>query len=108
QGSLKLADDQKKQVDELQKDTDTKLEKLLAEDQRKQLKGMLAGGPGGFGGGKGGPGQGPPGGASLFRSVRYAIDDPAFASRTLTPGKTVEELQPPDKGKEKAKEPKGK
>ena len=37
---LKLTDDQKKQVEMLQKDVDDKLAKILAEDQQKQLKDM--------------------------------------------------------------------
>jgi Spy/CpxP family protein refolding chaperone len=60
QNQLKLSDDQKKQLEDLQKDVDAKLEKLLTEDQRKQLKDMREGaGRGGFGG-RGGPGGGPP------------------------------------------------
>jgi hypothetical protein len=76
QEMLKLSDDQKKQLDALQKEVDAKLDKLLTEDQKKQLKEMKdrgpgrgfggppggPGGPGGFGGPKGGPGGGPPGG----------------------------------------------
>jgi hypothetical protein len=90
QDSLKLADDQKKQVADLQKDTDSRLDKLLNDQQKTQLKdmrtGRFAGGPGGFGGG-------PPGGASLFRAERYAVNHLAFVGRDLTPGPTVEELQ---------------
>ena len=58
---LKLTDDQKKQVEALQKDVDDKLAKILTEDQQKQLKEMKErfgrgrfGGAGGKGGGKGG------------------------------------------------------
>ena len=74
QEMLKLTDGQKKDLDALQKDVDTKLDKLLTDDQKKQLKEMKdrggrggPGGPGGPGGGfgekggKGGPG-GPGGG----------------------------------------------
>ena len=56
---LKLSDDQKKQVADIQKDVDAKLDKILTDDQKKQLKDMRSRGPGGFGGGPGGPG-GPP------------------------------------------------
>jgi hypothetical protein len=56
-------------------------------------------GRGGFGGGgpggPGGPGGfmgGPPGGTSVFRAYRYAVDYPAFAGKDLTPGKTLVEL----------------
>jgi hypothetical protein len=64
---LKLTDDQKKQVETLQKDVDEKLAKILTEDQQKQLKeikdrrGFGGFGGGGFGGAKGkGKGGDPP------------------------------------------------
>lgn len=71
QDMLRLTDTQKKQLAELQKDVDVRLEKLLTTAQRDQLKQMRdrpggfgpPGGPGGFGppGGPGGPGGfGPP------------------------------------------------
>jgi Spy/CpxP family protein refolding chaperone len=58
---LQITDAQKKQLDELQKEMDAKLDKILTDEQRKQLKEMKERGPGGFGppGGPGGPG-GPP------------------------------------------------
>ncbi len=59
---LKLTDDQKKQVETLQKDVDEKLDKILTDDQKKQLKELKERGPGGFGGGAGGKGGGPGGG----------------------------------------------
>jgi Spy/CpxP family protein refolding chaperone len=63
QDMLRLSDAQKKQVDELQKDVDGKLAKILTDEQKKQLQEMRQG----FGrGGRGGPGGrgpgGPPGG----------------------------------------------
>jgi Arylsulfotransferase (ASST) len=45
--------------------------------------------PGGFGGI----------GTWLFRAYRYGVDDPAFAGRTLTPGKTIEDTLADNKGK---------
>jgi len=46
QDTLKLTDEQKKKLEELQKDLDSKLEKILTEDQKKQLKDMQTpGGP---------------------------------------------------------------
>ena len=58
QEQLKLTDDQKKQLDALQKDLDAKLDKLLTDDQKKMLKEMRERGPGRPGGdrGPGGPG----------------------------------------------------
>ncbi len=55
QDRLKLSDEQKKQVDALQKDVDDRLDKILTDEQKKQLK-EPAPGPGGF------PGGGFPGG----------------------------------------------
>jgi hypothetical protein len=48
---LEVTDDQKKQLDELQKEVDAKLAKILTDDQRKRLREMRDRGPGGrFGG----------------------------------------------------------
>lgn len=65
QDMLQLTAEQKKKLAELQKETDGKLEKLLTEEQNRQLKEMrdrVAGGPGGFGPPGGPGGFGPPGG----------------------------------------------
>jgi Spy/CpxP family protein refolding chaperone len=58
QDTLKLTDEQKKQVEELQKETEAKLQKILTEEQNKQLKDLQSGPRrGGLGGrGPGGPG----------------------------------------------------
>ncbi len=65
QDALKLKDDQKKQIAELQKEVEAKLNKILTDDQKKQFKEMKdnpgRGGPGGPGG-PGGRGPGGPGG----------------------------------------------
>src|SRR5207247_7436142 len=51
QERLKLTAEQKKQVAEIQKDVDARLDKLLSDEQKKQLKEMREGlGRGGFGG----------------------------------------------------------
>jgi outer membrane protein assembly factor BamB len=83
QERLKLTDDQKKQLDELQKEADGKLAKILTEEQSKQLKEMRdgpGGGPGGFGrggpGGRGGAGGfGGSGGKPLFAVKAGASGD---------------------------------
>ncbi|AWM38012.1 spore coat protein CotH [Gemmata obscuriglobus] len=69
QDALQLTAEQKKQLAEIQKETEAKLEKLLTAEQFKQFKEMkerAPGGPGGFagpgGGFPGGPGGGFPGG----------------------------------------------
>jgi hypothetical protein len=65
---LNLSADQTKQLDELQKEVDEKLAKILSDDQKRQLQEMRQRGPGGgFGGGRGaggggGSGSGPRGG----------------------------------------------
>jgi hypothetical protein len=60
QDELKMSPEQKKQLEELQKDVDTRLGKILTDDQKKQLKEMRERGPGGFGPPGGRPGDGPP------------------------------------------------
>jgi hypothetical protein len=109
QARLKLTADQKKDMEALQKDADARLDKLLTDEQKKQLKearqGFARGGPGGFGpgGGPGGrPNFGPAGGSSLFRAYRYAADYPGLAGKDLKPGKTVEEME---KAKEQPRKP---
>lgn len=59
QQALKLTDDQKKQLEALQTETDTKLNKILTEEQAKQLKEMRTRGPGGFPGRPGAGGDQP-------------------------------------------------
>ena len=83
QERLKLTDDQKKQLAETQKEADGKLDTILKDAQKKQLKEMndrmkafTGGPPVGFpkgpGGGFGIPGGGfgAPGGGGVFRALR--------------------------------------
>jgi hypothetical protein len=96
QDRLQLTPEQKKQVENLQKETDRKLARLLTGEQRKQWREMRQGGPGGllgFGPGRGPGGFGPPGGAAVFRVYRYAANHPGLAGRDLMPGRTIEELE---------------
>ena len=53
QEQLKITDEQKKQLDALQKDLDAKLDKLLTDDQKKMLKEMRERCPGRPGGDRG-------------------------------------------------------
>jgi hypothetical protein len=88
-GRLKLGADQKDQLAALERESEARLNKILTETQRKQLKQMRESfARGGFGM----PGFGPIG-SSLFRAYRYGPDYPGLAGRKLTPGKTVEELE---------------
>jgi hypothetical protein len=49
QDMLQLTEDQKKQVDALQKDVDTRLEKILTDEQKQRLRQFQDRGPGGKG-----------------------------------------------------------
>ena len=64
QQRLRLTAKQKTELAALQKEIDTKLDKILSAEQRMELKEMRERGPGGFGprGRSGRPGGGPPGG----------------------------------------------
>jgi hypothetical protein len=85
---LKITPEQKKIVDELQKDADAQLAKILTADQAKQLKEIRSVFVNGWG--QGGP---PSLGNAVYRSYRYAADYPGLKGRELKPGKTVQELQ---------------
>ena len=85
---LKLSPEQRKRLDEIQKEIDAKLATLLTSEQRQQLQGMQQGplaGPGGPGRG------GPPGGLPVFRAYRYATNYPAFAGKKLISGRELKE-----------------
>jgi hypothetical protein len=79
----------------VQKEVDGKLDVLLKDGQKKQLKSMqdmarafqTGGARGGFAGG-----FGPPGGGGLFRAPRYGADYAGLIGKDLKPGKTVEEI----------------
>jgi Spy/CpxP family protein refolding chaperone len=78
QDRLNLTDEQKKQLDELQKDVDARLAKILTPEQKQSLQQMQRAfpGPGGFPGGPGGgfPG-GPPGGFGGAFGQANRLDD---------------------------------
>jgi len=92
---VKLTAEQKRQLAVLQKEVDSKLDVLLKDAQKKQLKSMQdmarafqgGGARGGFGGG-----FGPPGGGGLFRAPRYGVAYAGLIGKTLKPGKTIEEI----------------
>jgi hypothetical protein len=91
QDTLKLSPEQKKRLEEMQKEIDTRLATLLTQDQKQQLQTMQRSAIAG----PGGPGRGgPSGGEPLFRAVRYPVNYPGCAGRKLVPGKSLEELQP--------------
>jgi hypothetical protein len=104
QARLTLSDEQRVQMEELQRHVDAKLQEVLRDEQRTQLAQMgRGGGPAGFAGpggpdgrgrgqgGRGGRGGGPQG-SSIFRVYRYAADYPGLRGKDLTPGKTLEEI----------------
>ena len=79
QDTLNLTAEQKQQLDDLQKDVDNRLAKLLNDEQNKQLKEMRdmfgrgPGGPGGGRGGRGGFGRGTPPDV-VYRWEVYCLD----------------------------------
>jgi Arylsulfotransferase (ASST) len=85
----KVTDAQRKELKALQKDFSPKIAKVFTDAQKTLIadfkKGQVAAAAG-----RGGP---PRMGNTLFRATRYALDHPAFAGRTLKPGKTLVELQ---------------
>jgi hypothetical protein len=100
QERLKLSEKQQKDLAALQEEADGALDRLLKDDQKKQLKQMRDFGKGFKGGPFGGPGGGPPGGfpgfggpgggSALFRAPRYGPDFPGLAGRELKGGKLIE------------------
>jgi hypothetical protein len=90
QEALKLSPEQKKRLEEIQKEIDAKLAKLLTDEQKKRLMEMQQGPVRVVPGGPGRPG--PRGGTPVFRAYRYPANYPGFAGKKLTPGKIVEEL----------------
>jgi hypothetical protein len=84
---LKLTDVQTKEMAALQKDVDAKLDKILTDDQKHEIADSK----------KKSGGGGPPGpprtGNTLFRATRHEPNHPAFKGRTITPGKTLVEIQ---------------
>jgi len=94
QERLMLTDEQKKQIDELQKDVDARLAKILTEEQQKILR-ERSKGFGGFGG-KDRPPPGPGGGPPGSDGPRPGFDGPP----PLPPGDAG-----PPKGKKQKGEP---
>jgi hypothetical protein len=85
---LKITPEQKKVVEDLQKEADARLAKILTADQAKQLNDMSSVFVNAWG-----PGGAPNLGNAVYRSYRYAADYPGLKGRDLKPGKSVEELQ---------------
>jgi hypothetical protein len=92
---LQLTAEQKRQLAGVQKEVDGKLDVLLKDGQKKQLKSMQdmarAFQTGGARGGNA-FGFGPPGGGGLFRAPRYSEVYAGLIGKDLKPGKTVEEM----------------
>jgi hypothetical protein len=95
----KITEPQRKELQALQKEFSAKIATILTAAQKAQIADA-----------KNNPnartaGRGPPRrqGNTLFRATRYALDHPAFAGRTLKPGKTLVEIEEEfDKQKSKA------
>jgi hypothetical protein len=116
--ALKPTAEQRTKLTALQKEVDAKLESVLKDNQKTQLKQMRADfarggppgapprGPGGPGGGGPPPGlfAGPPGGGGVFRAYRYGPEYAGLSGKMLKPGKTVEELDAQELEKTKSSE----
>jgi hypothetical protein len=92
---LQLSAEQKKQLAALQKDADNKLDAMLNDGQKRQLrtmKEMARGFQAGAGRGGFPANFGPPGGGGLFRAPRYEPGFAGLAGKELKPGKTMEAL----------------
>lgn len=80
---------QRQELQALQKEFSPRIAGILTDAQKTMIadrkKRQLAAGAG-----RGGP---PRQGNTLFRATRYALDHPAFAGRTLVPGKTLVEIE---------------
>jgi hypothetical protein len=97
--TLKLTESQRKELQVLQKVFSSKIAKILT-DAQKSLIADAKKNPNARAAGRGSPRRQ---GNTLFRATRYALDHPAFAGRTLKPGKTLVELEEEfDKQKSKA------
>jgi hypothetical protein len=107
QETLKLSQEQKKRLEEIQKELDSRLATLLTEEQKRQLRSMQLGAVAAAGG----PNRsGPPGGTPLFRAYRFSVNHPAFVGTKWPPGKRLEELQakePEEKGVQLRRNPAG-
>jgi hypothetical protein len=85
----KLTEAQRKELQAIQKAFSPKIAALLTDEQKTLIadfkKGLVTAAVG-----RGAP---PRAGNTLFRATRYPLDHPAFAGRTLKPGKTLVESQ---------------
>jgi hypothetical protein len=88
----KLTDDQKEQLQALRKEFSPKIAAIFTDAQKTVIADFKKGGPAGPAGRGGGGGQRRPQGNTLFRATRYALNHPAFAGKSLEPGKTLLDL----------------
>lgn len=88
-----VTDAQRKELRALQKDFSQKIATVLTDAQKTQSADYKAEVKKRQLDAAAGRGPSRKAGNTLFRATRYALDHPAFAGRTLTPGKTLVELQ---------------
>jgi hypothetical protein len=90
--TLKLSAEQKKRLEEIQREIDTRLATVLTDEQKKQLQTMQQA-----------PAAVPPrvavragpvGGSLVFRAYRYPLNFPGFIGKKWPPGKSLEESEP--------------
>jgi len=86
---LKLTDDQAKELQALRSEFNPKFASVLTDEQKRKVADLKKGGALAAA-----PGAAPRvQGNTLFRATRYALNHPAFNDRTITPGKSVLEVQ---------------
>jgi hypothetical protein len=87
--TLEVTDAQRKELQALQAEFNPRIAAVLTDSQKIQIadfkKSQIAAAAG-----RGAP---PKQGNTLFRATRYALSHPAFAGRTLTPGRTLVEIE---------------
>jgi len=102
QDLVKMTPKQKEKLQEFQTESDARLDTILADEQKQQIKAMREEFDRSSSGGSPADGFGLVGGNSVFRAYRYAPDYPGLAGKDLKPGKTLEERRSNDSEKKKA------
>jgi hypothetical protein len=103
QEKLSLTAQQEQELGRLETSLDDQLDKIISEEQKERMKGVMAmarqfmgGGRPGGGRGFGPPGfpgfGGTPGAAAVFRAYRYGADFSGLNGRNLQPGKPLVEF----------------
>ncbi len=87
--TLKITESQRRELQALQKEFSPRIAGILTEAQKTMIADAKKN-PNARAAGRGSPRRQ---GNTLFRATRYALDHPAFAGKTLTPGKRLVEIE---------------